>query len=181
MTRAKRRARRRIRRRIFIAGAAVIILAGAGFAVARVLGDSPPEEAAAVAPTTTRTTAVSATSSTTASTTTTTTTIPSSTMRLHLVPTGTGGISPKSVASPASGYSNSFVYRIDVAKLAIDQVTEVGAVPKFVAVSPDGRYVLVANWCSYDLSVIDTATGAQVKRLPIGRYPRGIAIDPTSR
>ena len=31
-------------------------------------------------------------------------------------------------------------------------------VPKYVAVTPDNRYVLVTNWCSFDLSVIDRAT-----------------------
>jgi YVTN family beta-propeller protein len=83
--------------------------------------------------------------------------------------------------SPAGRIDNSFVYRIDVASLAIDQVIPVGAVPKYVATTPDGRYVLVTNWCSYDLSVIDVASGRQVKRLNIGPYPRGIAVAPSSR
>jgi YVTN family beta-propeller protein len=75
----------------------------------------------------------------------------------------------------------SFVYRVDVARLAIDRVIKVGAVPKYVAVSPDGRYVLVTNWCGYDLSVIEAATGREVQRIPIGRYPRGIVVSPDSR
>ena len=83
--------------------------------------------------------------------------------------------------SPASGFDSSFVYRVDVARRAIDKVIPVGSVPKYVATTPDGKYVLVTNWCSYDMSVIDTATGAEVKRLPIGRYPRGIAVDSSSR
>ncbi|HEY3142346.1 MAG TPA: YncE family protein [Acidimicrobiales bacterium] len=82
--------------------------------------------------------------------------------------------------SPASGVDSSFVYRIDVANFSIDQVIPVGSVPKYVAASPDGRWVLVSNWCSYDLSIIATATGQEVQRLEIGRYPRGIAVDPTS-
>ena len=41
---------------------------------------------------------------------------------------------------------------------AIDQVIPVGAVPKYVAVTPDDKTVLVTNWCSWDLSVIDVAT-----------------------
>jgi YVTN family beta-propeller protein len=36
--------------------------------------------------------------------------------------------------------------------------------------------VLVANWCSYDLSVIDVDDAVEVARVPIGRYPRGIAV-----
>jgi YVTN family beta-propeller protein len=81
---------------------------------------------------------------------------------------------------PRGGYDNSFVYRIDVATLRIDQVIEVGSVPKYVAVSPDGRWVLVSNWCSYDVSVIDAATAKEVQRLPMGAYPRGIAVTPDS-
>src|SRR3712207_4851049 len=60
--------------------------------------------------------------------------------------------------SPRDGYPDSYVYRIDTATLRIDQVIEVGAVPKFLAVTPDGATLLVTNWCSYDLSVVDTAT-----------------------
>ena len=32
--------------------------------------------------------------------------------------------------------------------MAVDQVIQVGLVPKYVATTPDGRYVLVSNWCS---------------------------------
>ena len=84
------------------------------------------------------------------------------------------------ICNPAAGYDNSFVYRIDVATLQIDQVIEVGPVPKYVAVSPDGKWLLVSNWCGYDLSVVDLATAKEVQRLPIGPYPRGIAIAPDS-
>jgi YVTN family beta-propeller protein len=83
--------------------------------------------------------------------------------------------------SPEDGYRDSFVYRIDTTTLEIDQVIEVGAVPKYVAVTPDGETLLVTNWCSYDLSVVDVDTAAEVRRVPIGRYPRGIAVDPASR
>ncbi len=82
--------------------------------------------------------------------------------------------------SPQDGYPNSFVYRIDTTTLAIDQVIEVGAVPKYLTVTPDGATLLVTNWCSYDLSVVSTAAAAEVQRIPIGRYPRGIAVDPGS-
>jgi YVTN family beta-propeller protein len=82
--------------------------------------------------------------------------------------------------SPASGYSPSFVYRLNVATLQIDKVIPVGEVPKYVAVTPDDRYLLVTNWCSYDLSVVDTKTDVEVKRIPLGAYPRGIAVTPSS-
>jgi YVTN family beta-propeller protein len=84
------------------------------------------------------------------------------------------------VCSPASGYDRSFLYRINTATWEIDGAVLVGSVPKYVQASPDGKTVLVTNWCSYDLSVIDTASMKQVARIPIGRYPRGIAITPDS-
>jgi YVTN family beta-propeller protein len=80
--------------------------------------------------------------------------------------------------SPSSGYDRSFVYRIDMEALRIDRAYRVGSVPKVVAVTPDDRYVLVSNWCSYDLSVVSTRLGREVKRIPIGPYPRGIAVSP---
>jgi DNA-binding beta-propeller fold protein YncE len=83
------------------------------------------------------------------------------------------------VCSPASGYDRSFVYRIPLDRLRIDAAYRVGAVPKVVATSRDGRYVLASNWCSYDLSVISTRRGREVRRIPIGPYPRGIAVSPT--
>jgi YVTN family beta-propeller protein len=82
------------------------------------------------------------------------------------------------VCSPASGYDRSFVYRVDLRRLRIDLAYRVGSVPKVVAVTPDGRYVLVSNWCSYDLSVVSVRRAREVRRIPIGPYPRGIAVLP---
>ena len=82
--------------------------------------------------------------------------------------------------SPSSGYSDSYLYRIDVSTLAVDQVIRVGAVPKYVATSPDGKLVLVSDWCSYALSVVDTASAREIKRIPLGPYARGIAVTPDS-
>lgn len=85
------------------------------------------------------------------------------------------------VCSPADGYDPSFVYRIRVATRHIDQVIRVGSVPKFLAVTPDDRYLLVSDWCSYALSVVNVRTGREIRRIPLGPYPRGIAVDPRSR
>ncbi len=76
-----------------------------------------------------------------------------------------------------SGLSPSYVYRVSLRTLAIDGVASVGMVPKYVAVTPDDRYVLVTNWCSYDLSVLDHTMFREVRRIRLGAYPRGIAID----
>lgn len=78
-------------------------------------------------------------------------------------------------------WDDSFVYRVDTERLEIDQAIPVGAVPKYVAVTPDDATVLVTNWCTYDLSVIDAASATEVARVPIGRFPRGIAVDAGSR
>jgi len=86
------------------------------------------------------------------------------------------------VCSPASGVDRSFLYRVDTSSWRVDGLVRVGSVPKFVAATPDGRTVLVTNWCSYDLSVIDTGTLKEVARVPMGgSYPRGIAVTPDSR
>ena len=77
-------------------------------------------------------------------------------------------------------WDHSFVYRIDLERLVVDDVIPVGAVPKFLAVTPDGERVVVSNWCSYDVSIIDLATGLE-RRVDVGRHPRGIAITSDSR
>ena len=78
--------------------------------------------------------------------------------------------------SPASGYDKSFLSRINLESKKIDAVYPVGSVPKVVQVTPDNKYVLVSNWCSYTVTVISTESGKTVKTIKIGRYPRGIAI-----
>jgi YVTN family beta-propeller protein len=78
--------------------------------------------------------------------------------------------------SPADKYDNSFVYRINRSNYQIDSVYPVGSVPKVVEVTPDNKYVLAANWCSYTVSVISVEKNKVVKSIKIGRYPRGIAI-----
>jgi YVTN family beta-propeller protein len=78
--------------------------------------------------------------------------------------------------SPASGYDTSFLSRINLSTNTIDAVYPVGSVPKVVKVTPDNKYVLVSNWCSYTLSVISVADQKVVQTIKIGRYPRGIVV-----
>jgi len=89
------------------------------------------------------------------------------------------------VCTPSSakqaGVSRSFVYRISLAHLRINGVKRVGRVPKYLAVTPDGHYLIVSNWCSYSLSIIDLHKWRRVATIPIGAYPRGIAVFPNSR
>ena len=82
--------------------------------------------------------------------------------------------------SPASGYDKSFLSRVNLDTYKIDAVYPVGSVPKVVKVTPDNRYILVSNWCSYTVTVISTQTAQIVNSIKIGRYPRGIAISSDS-
>lgn len=84
----------------------------------------------------------------------------------------------KDSCSPKSGTDKSFVYRIDTKTGNIDQVIPAGAVPKYVAISPDGGTLLVSNWCTWDITIIDTATGTVRKTVKAGRYPRGMVFTP---
>ncbi|HET7475111.1 MAG TPA: YncE family protein [Dermatophilaceae bacterium] len=83
--------------------------------------------------------------------------------------------------TPASGTERSFLYRVNTATMAVDRAVQVGAVPKYVAVTPDNRTVLVTNWCTWDLSIVDARTSKVTATLKLGRYPRGIAVSPDSR
>lgn len=78
-------------------------------------------------------------------------------------------------------YDKSFVYKINTSTFDIMDVIEVGSVPKYIATTPNNKYVLVSNWSSGDLSVIDIAKTQEIKRIKLGRYPRGIAIDSRSQ
>jgi YVTN family beta-propeller protein len=78
-------------------------------------------------------------------------------------------------------WDDSYVYRIDTSSFEIDAVIPTGAVPKFLAVSPDGRRLVVSNWCGFDVSIIDTATASEITRVDVGRHPRGVAITSDSR
>ncbi len=89
------------------------------------------------------------------------------------------GFGPEGTDTCSPGNTdNSFTYRINTKNWKIDRAYQVGEVPKVVKVTLDGKYVLVSNWCSWDLSVISTKRGREVRRIPIGAYPRGIAISP---
>ena len=85
------------------------------------------------------------------------------------------------ICSPSSGYDTSFLSRINLSNYKIDAVYPVGSVPKVVSVTPDNKYVLVSNWCSYTVSIISVEKQKVIKTLKIGRYPRGIAITSDSR
>lgn len=93
---------------------------------------------------------------------------------------GEGFIEGHDAGSPGSS-SDSYVYRVDLADLKVDKLIKVGEVPKYVAVTPDQKYLLVSNWSSFSLSVVDIHTSRVVRTVSLGPYPRGIAVSPDSR
>jgi YVTN family beta-propeller protein len=95
---------------------------------------------------------------------------------------GPGFSEGKDSCSPGDGTTTSFLHRIDTKSWKIDQVIPAGAVPKYVAVTPDGSKVLATNWCTWDLTIADTGTGQVLNTVKLGgRYPRGIAVTRDSR
>ncbi|WP_235585449.1 YncE family protein [Serinicoccus chungangensis] len=80
-----------------------------------------------------------------------------------------------------SGVGASFVYRFDAEEMAWDQVFQVGAVPKYLALSPDQQTLLVSNWCDATLSVVDTEKGEETGTVELAAAPRGLAIMPDNR
>ena len=75
----------------------------------------------------------------------------------------------------------SAVFRLDVASGQWDQVIEVGRVPKFISLSPDGSRALVSNWCDETASVLDLAAGEEIREIPVDAAPRGSVILPDNR
>lgn len=72
----------------------------------------------------------------------------------------------------------SYVFQIDIASLEVVRGFEVGPAPKFLAVTHDGKRLLVSNWCGHSLSIIDLTGAAPTKHLRVGSFPRGIALEP---
>jgi len=93
---------------------------------------------------------------------------------------GDGYTEGHDLCAPGDGTDGSYVYRVPLDTLKIDKVIRVGAVPKYVAVTPDQKYLLVSNWCSYSLSIVDIHTSKQIESVSLGPYPRGIAVSPDS-
>lgn len=88
---------------------------------------------------------------------------------------------PNDLCTGTEKYKASFVYRINVAQKKIDEVIPVGAVPKYVTLTPDGKKLLVSNWCSYSLGVVDLASKKMEKNIPVARWPRGISASPDGK
>ncbi len=82
--------------------------------------------------------------------------------------------------SSSSKYDSSFVYKVDAYSHEILEIIKVGAVPKYIACTPDDSKVIVTNWSSGDVSIIDVDQNKEVKRIKVGTFPRGIVVDSKS-
>ncbi|MDQ1323133.1 MAG: hypothetical protein QG587_467, partial [Chloroflexota bacterium] len=74
----------------------------------------------------------------------------------------------------------SFVYEISTTTFRKTRVFRVGQVPKAVAVSPNGKWLLAGNWTNRDVSLVNLELGREVRRIVVGGNPRGIAFAPDS-
>jgi YVTN family beta-propeller protein len=52
------------------------------------------------------------------------------------------------------------------------------AYPDLVTMEPTGRYALVTNRYADLVSVIDLSTQTQVRTIPVGKAPHGMALRP---
>ena len=79
-----------------------------------------------------------------------------------------------------SGVGPSYLYRFDAEEMDWDQVIKVGAVPKYLEITPDQSTILVSNWCDATISVVDVEKAEETKVIDVNESPRGIAILPDS-
>ena len=68
------------------------------------------------------------------------------------------------------------VYKIDLVEMKVVEAIKVGNAPHGLIVSKDGAFVYVTNLLSDDVSVIDTTTGKEIKRIKIGKNPNGVSM-----
>lgn len=73
-------------------------------------------------------------------------------------------------------YDPGFLYKINTENQLIESVVKVGAVPKFLALAPNEKMLLVSNWVSSDISVVNLEAEKEIKRITVGPHPRGIAV-----
>ncbi len=83
--------------------------------------------------------------------------------------------------SMSNSYDKGYLYKINTNLLRVVKTVKVGCIPKYVATTPDNKYILTTNWCSGDLSIVDNRKSKEIKRIDLGRYPRGIVVSSDSK
>lgn len=74
-------------------------------------------------------------------------------------------------------YDKSYLFRFNLKTRQIEQALQVGSYPKSILASADGTRILVSNWCSGDIYIIDAIAGKLIHKVAVGGYPRGMAIN----
>lgn len=70
---------------------------------------------------------------------------------------------------------------VDLSGARMLRKLEAGNDPETVAVSPDGRLLIIANEDAAEASLLEAATGHVVARLPVGIEPEGVQFTPDGR
>ena len=96
------------------------------------------------------------------------------------------GLTTQGNAAFATGFAYVTTSRgvavVDLDRLEVGRRLELeGASPRGLAVTPDGKYLLTADQKSGDVSVIDTASMAVVRRIAIGKNPEFIRMHPDGK
>ena len=88
---------------------------------------------------------------------------------------------PKNLGVESAYRYPSVVVVYDTLTKDIVKRIDVGIIPKIIAVSPDEKLVFVANWNSYDISVISTENYQVIKTIEVGAIPRGVEFTPDGK
>ena len=96
------------------------------------------------------------------------------------------GLTTQGNAAFATGFAYVTTSRgvavVDLDRLEVGRRLELeGASPRGLAVTPDGKYLLTADQKSGDVSVIDTASMAVVRRITIGKNPEFMRMHPDGK
>ena len=78
-------------------------------------------------------------------------------------------------------YDPGFIYKISTETFQVENVIKVGSVPKYLAISKDEKWMVVSNWSSGNISIVDLAAETEVKKVDVGLHPRGVAISSDSK
>ena len=82
----------------------------------------------------------------------------------------------KILAATSSGDNQAFIFNGTKDKLA--GKINVGNIPKGVKISPDKKYVFVANELSGSVSIIDLQSLKVIKEIKVGPVPHNIVFSP---
>ncbi len=74
-----------------------------------------------------------------------------------------------------SDFTNSIIWEMSLADFSIQRKFAAGIIPKVVKVL-NNKTLFAANWVSGSVSVIDIASGKEIKEIKVGKTPRGMVF-----